>query len=177
MLKEELEQAVRFLRSQLVDSLGKDSVDKEALPAGDGIGPDDRMDSAQMLADVLWGTSVLSKGGIGLACDVDEILTDMGGSETFKEGLICGGKAVVCLISGCPESVTTDLGKGPDLKSGVVRRVGFKGNIRMPKSITERSFQNSIVTFLEVLVENELVRDNTDLIAKLAAGKSKRMDV
>lgn len=149
MLKEELEQAVRFLRSQLVDPLGKDSVDKEALPAGDGIGPDDRMDSAQMLADVLWGTSVLSKGGIGLACDVDEILTDMGGSETFKEGLICGGKAVICLISGCPEGVTcshvsertiamlevntltTDLGKGPDLKSGVVRRVGFKGNIRM----------------------------------------------
>lgn len=73
--------------------------------------------------------------------------------------------------------LTTDFGKGSDLKSGVVRRVGLKGDIRMPESIAERSLQNSVITFLEVLVENELVGDNANLITKLTSAKSKRVDV
>lgn len=67
--------------------------------------------------------------------------------------------------------LTTDFGKGSDLKSGVVRRVGLK------ESIAERSLQNSVITFLEVLVENELVGDNANLITKLTSAKSKRVDV
>lgn len=135
--------------SQLVDLLGKNSVDKETLPTGDGAGPDDRIDSAQVLADVLGSTSRFSDRGVGFADDVQEILTDVGGSEILEEGSVCGRKTVVGLISGSPESVTcshvsegtlvlfevntltTALGKGSDLKGGVVRRVGFKGNIRM----------------------------------------------
>lgn len=177
VLIKESEQTVRFMRSQFVNLLGKDSVDKETLPAGDGVGPDDRMDSAQVLADVLRSTSRLSQGGVGLAGHVNEMLTDVGGSETFEEGPVCGGKTVVRLVRGSPESVTTDFGKGSDLKSGVVRRVGLKGDIRMPESIAERSLQNSVITFLEVLVENELVGDNANLITKLTSAKSKRVDV
>lgn len=117
--------------SQLVDLLGKNSVDKETFPTGDGVGPDDRMDSAQVLADVLGSTSRLSDSGVGFADDVKEILTDVGSSEIFEEVSVCRRKTVVGLISGSPECVTTALGKGSDLKGGVVRRVGFKGNIRM----------------------------------------------
>lgn len=106
VLKKESEQTVRFLRSQFVNPLGKDSIDKETLPAGDGVGPDDRMDSAQVLADVLRSTSRLSQGGVGLAGHVNEMLTDVGGSETFEEGPVCGGKTVVRLVRGSPESVT-----------------------------------------------------------------------
>lgn len=54
MIKQEVKQIVTLGLCQSIDLLCEPSIDEQALPASDRIGPDYGMYSTEMLSDVLW---------------------------------------------------------------------------------------------------------------------------
>lgn len=79
---------------------------EDGFPAGDGIGADDRVGGAEVLADVFGGTTwvgVEFEGAFG-GCLV-EVWLSVGGCKGFEESLVGSGDTVIELVAGGPESV------------------------------------------------------------------------
>lgn len=58
-LQEPVEQSFAFIRCHIIDALDVVANGKEALPASDGVGANDRVDGAQRSANVVGGPARL----------------------------------------------------------------------------------------------------------------------
>lgn len=148
MFRKKLEDILALLVVQLVDLLGEHAVDKQALPTGNRVDPNDGMRRLEVLVVVEGAPSVSSEGfAFGLGGSEEEVASVFGG-EAFEEFAVGWGETVVELVSGGPESVckgeskyrscgggyllTSSAFRGElsDLQRGVVGRRGLEATRR-----------------------------------------------
>lgn len=105
MLREELQDILALLVVQLVDLLGEDTIDEQALPPCNRVDPNDRMRSLEVLIIVERASPVSSQGfafGFGGS---QEKVTSMFGGEAFEKLAVGRGESVVQLVPRSPECV------------------------------------------------------------------------
>jgi hypothetical protein len=146
-----IEQISALLRSEPIDLLDVMSDSENALPTGDGVGPDNGMDCAQLSADILWGTSRsrMDFKVIG-TCDLIKLWLGIGSCQRLEEFLVWLGDAIVDFVARRPKRVcstyislapsvardreltSSGLGESCEPQDSVVARDGFKSDITMP---------------------------------------------
>lgn len=103
---EELQQLLRLVLRNTINVANMVSNWKNALPTCSWIGPHDRVDGLQLLADVFWGTTWFGVDWEAVAFrDFVEVRLRKGDCQTLKEFLIWLRNAVVDFIAGCKHSV------------------------------------------------------------------------
>lgn len=145
---------VRLILVELVDLLGKPTVDEQTLPSGDRIGPDDGVRVGQVLSLIIRRSSVFADRDLLVLSLFDEEGRRMESGETFEELLIVRRESIVCLVSRTaivrhsirkrsasngtggkmyeysrPQGITPHRRESPDLKCRIVRRLGLESNI------------------------------------------------
>lgn len=111
MVPQELENFIALRLCQLVDPFCESPIHKQPFPPSNGIGPNDRMNSLQVLSDVLRRSPVFSEFRSALLGDIDKVLSNVCSSEALEESLISRGKTVVGFVGTGPEGVTAYFGK------------------------------------------------------------------
>lgn len=132
-LLEPVQQHITLLIGQAVDELRVLPDRVETLPACDRVRADNRVHRAKLPASVLSGAARLlidlkttSIGGC------DEVRPAESAREAFEEFLVGRRDAVVELVPGGPEGVTTGLGHLGEPQTGVVGGHRLEGNVGVP---------------------------------------------
>jgi len=81
------------------------TIDKKSLPSRDRIGPNDRMNSSQIVSDgfaVLWRTAILGKRESQSLTRLKEVCSLMSGGQSLQPAPERGGQTIVRFIRRCP---------------------------------------------------------------------------
>lgn len=99
MGEQELQQMVRLILIELIDLLGKPSVDKKTLPSGDRVGPDDGVRVGQVLPLIIRRPSVLADGYPLVLGLFDKEGRRVKRRQALEELLVVRRESIVCLVS------------------------------------------------------------------------------
>jgi hypothetical protein len=109
------------------------------LPAGDWVGADDWVERGDVLTDVLWCATVITDSGALLCSANVEAGAIVECIQTLEKLLISWGETVVCLISGCPESIATSTCSiGMDFQGGIVAGDRFIRNVSVLRNVNNQ---------------------------------------
>lgn len=103
---------VALVFGHFVDTLRVVANSVNTLPAGDGVGPDDGMNSLEVCSDVLRRTTfgAVQLEVVLLGAFVEDGLR-VSGSQSFQELLIRWRQTVVNLVTRRPQSISAGLGE------------------------------------------------------------------
>jgi hypothetical protein len=114
MSVQEVQDSFRFFLAKTDNAAGESRLNEQALPSSDRVGTNDRVDSLNGIATDSVASSDSSIALIQAAVD---------SFKAFKELLHSWGQLIVCSITRCPKSVTTNSWEGIKLQEGKTSRV------------------------------------------------------